>query len=330
MDWEGPPPRDPTLLRLGRRLRREDLPLDRCDEATVNGLLEEGSRELAWAVNVWDYQPPLYRVCHFKEMINNNVVVFRTKGPNKNEVYKCKSWVWQDCWPLIGYKVDTGRGWLKPFMQGTWGLRIRRPVMHYLGDFVSSTLALNSPTPNLYSDLRERNVVMYALVKRSAKSKSTSLVEVEPAPKPVKVRRSPTERRYRWQCVQFFTLINTVDAGYHFRIGLRDKVKVVQHKYNHYRLRLIRGIPFCLVENVNMWRMTLMFYAVRLDVPIERWIPNPATFHFGETMPIKRWNPFRFLGVEMCVRIAQMLDCCNEYGVLLDEHHAAITAAWPH
>ena len=96
MDWEGPPPRDPTLLRLGRRLRREDLPLDRCDEATVNGLLEEGSRELAWAVNVWDYQPPLYRVCRFEEMINNNVVVFRTKGPNKNEVYKCKSWVWQD------------------------------------------------------------------------------------------------------------------------------------------------------------------------------------------------------------------------------------------
>lgn len=30
------------------------------------------------------------------------------------------------------------------------------------------------------------------------------------------------------------------------------------------------------------------------------------------------------------MRIAQMLDCCNEYGVLLDEHHAAITAAWPH
>lgn len=309
MDWEGPPPRDPTLLRLGRRLRREDLPLDRCDEATVNGLLEEGSRELAWAVNVWDYQPPLYRVCHFKEMTNNNVVVFRTKGPNKNEVYKCKSWVWQDCWPLIGYKVDTGRGWLKPFMQGTCGLRIRRPVMHSLGDFVSSTLALNSPIPNLSSDLHERNVAMYALVK---------------------VKRESKKRRFRWQCVQFFTLVYNVDAGYHFRIGLQNKVKVVQHKFNQYRLRLIRGIPFCLVENVNMWRMTLMFYAVRLDVPIERWIPNPATFHFGETMPIKRWNPFRFLGVEMCVRIAQMLDCCNEYGVLLDEHHAAITAAWPH
>ena len=300
MDLEAPPPRDPTLLRLVRRLRREDMQFNCCDEATVNLLLEEGSRELAWAVKVRDYEPPEYRVGHFWEMINNNLVVFRMKGNNVNVFYKGKSSVWQDSWPLIGYKVDAGRGWLKPFMQGACCLWIRRAVVHYSGNLVSSTLALNSPIPKLSSNFWEQNVGMYALVKvwRSQKSK----------------------RRYRWQCVFFLTLIPTV-AGYHLRIGLQNKVRLILHKFNHYRLRLNRETPPSLVNSVNMWRMTLMFYAVRLDVPLERWIPNPLTFHYVETMPIKRWNPFRFLGVEMCVRIAQVLVCCDEYGVLLDEHH---------
>ena len=90
MDLEAPPPRDPTLLRLGRRLRREDMQFNCCDEATVNLLLEEGSRELAWAVKVRDYEPPEYRVGHFWEMINNNLVVFRMKGNNVNVFYELR------------------------------------------------------------------------------------------------------------------------------------------------------------------------------------------------------------------------------------------------
>ena len=279
--------RDPTVLSLGKRLWGGGLDHFHCTKTHLYSMLtsEDKPRDLAWAVRYDEF----FFVMRLKEVTKDGVAVFffdpLDRGGCSQYVVDC----WGSIYPMNGFTVDNGRGWLKTMMQEQFGLRIRRPVIeapHYIDD-VSVELALASP---IFDHTRWRVLARVYKLYVIPEDGGRPLMAVY-------LHFDPNEGTY----VQF-----------------QDETN--RWVKNPELLRIVRMIPKRTVNVTNMWRMTVMYYAVRMHLPIERWIPNPATFHFGETMPIKRWNPFRYIGTELCANIARFLDCCDASGVLLEEY----------
>ena len=54
--------------------------------------------------------------------------------------------IWGKAWPMIGFTVNRGDGWLKRMMREVFKLKIRKPLVHYSSyEDVSTTLAMGSP-----------------------------------------------------------------------------------------------------------------------------------------------------------------------------------------
>ena len=245
---------------------------------------EDKPRDLAWAVRYDEF----FFVMRLKEVTKDGVAVFFFDPLDRGG---CSQYV-VDCWGLIypmnGFTVDNGRGWLKTMMQEQFGLQFRRPVIDELGyvDDVSVELALASPIFDYAKNDWPNTYRLYVIPEDGGR---------------------PAMANYNYF---------DSERGVLIRLANGTRRWVVKPEL----LRMVRMIPKRTVNVTNMWRMTVMYYAVRMHLPIERWIPNPATFRYMQIMPIKRWNPFRYIGTELCANIARFLDCCDASGVLLEEY----------
>jgi len=277
--------RDSTVLSLGKPVGCDEREKFHCTKTHLYRMLtsEDTPRDLAWAVRYETF----FLVMRLKEVTEDGVAVFffdpLDRGGCRKYVVNC----WGDIYPMNGFTVDNGRGWLKTMMQEQFGLHIRRPVIedyNYIDD-VSVELALASPIFD-HTKSWPRTYKLYAI----------------------------PEDGGRPQMAEFIHFDSEEGTWIRFQDATRSWV------VNPELLRMVRMIPKRVVNVTNMWRMTVMYYAVRMHLPIERWIPNPATFRCMQTMPIKRWNPFRYIGTELCANIARFLDCCDASGVLLEEY----------
>lgn len=284
-----PPLRDPTVLCLGRRLRPEEVAGVRCDWATVRAQLDLASPDLAWAAE----RNRSYYVMRLKEVTRGGLVVLLYDRFDRGEAYGIHvhiSNIGGMAWPMIGYTVDRGHGWLKTMMDEGYQLKMRHPLIHFCGYVgeVSWELALGSPRLDLA---------------RPFDGMPLSQLYVVPEGRDV-----PVEDSYKPGC-PVPGHFRAVEPEKGIRIMLSNGVR--QHFETTDRLRMVRAIPESVVNVVNMRRMAVMYYAVRMNAPLER----------GGDGMIKRWNPFRLIGVELCARIARLLDCCDASGALLPEYY---------
>ena len=314
-----PAPRDPTLLRLGRRLSPDEVMhyQARTDTEATRQLLLAGPSDLAWAVRIDEsgyrrkWEQGVVRVMRLKEAVwEDGRVIFSYNG---TQFWDSIDRIVRNAWPMIGYRVDKGWGWLKPMMKAELGLRIRRPFEHNNLDYgyASSEFALANPVFNWrkHRDEEFECPGLYALVfdrEREDNRKAKKKTEEEENTVGVRDWRNRSWRFVDLQNIYKSGKVQVVHSEPHRRFYMKkDKFR--------YRLRYIQEIPRDLVNRVNMQRMTLIFYCVRFEVPLERDTSDP-------NRPIKRWNPFYFLGLDLCVMIAQELDCCDDNGVLLDKY----------
>ena len=89
-----------------------------------------------------------------EEVTPGGLVVLLYDRFDRGEVYGIHvhvSKIWGMAWPMIGYTVDRGHGWLKTMMDGMYQLKMLRPLIHYCGYIgeVSLELALGSPMLDL-------------------------------------------------------------------------------------------------------------------------------------------------------------------------------------
>ena len=291
MAWAEPPLRDPTVLRLGRLLRSEEVPLF-CERGTIYRASREAPKDLAWAVA----HRTKYYVMKLKEVSreNGNWVFYHFFIHEESEREVEPKDVVGRVYPLFGFKVDSGVGWLRPLMATHFNLRAPEPFMHKTGSSVKASVALASPIYVPYQPLgkHEGVYVYYGLQKQKTPQRRKSGIYKTKHYNwiPTTLEKYDDERK-----------ITTVWVDHFFVNEIKNR--------QAYRLRVIHDEPRQIVNLAHMQRMTVMFYAVRLDVALER-----------RGSEIVRWNPFRYIGVEMCALIAQMLDCCDASGVLLPEY----------
>ena len=293
MAWAEPPLRDPKVLRLGRMLFREKVPKFHENE---KGILTRASREapkdLAWAVQYGTNYFVMKLKCVSRK--NGDWVFYHFFIHKESERRIPAKDVMGRVYPLFQYKVDSGVGWLRPFMATHFNLRSLEPFTHKGSRSVKASLALASPMYKPYQPLRKHEgvYVFYGLQKQKTPERRRSGIYKTKHSQwiPTTLHKYEKERKS-----------TTVWLDHFF-------IKEIKSR-QAYRLRVIHDVPRQIVNLAHMRRMTVMFYAVRLEVALER-----------RGRQIVRWNPFRYIGVELCALIAQMLDCCDASGVLLPEY----------
>ena len=290
MAWAEPPLRDPTVLRLGRFLRSDEVPLY-CEKRKMSQA-SKGPKDLAWAVGYGTKYFVMKLKCVSRK--NGDWVFYHFFIHKESERRIPAKDVMGRVYPLFQYKVDSGVGWLRPFMATHFNLRSLEPFTHKGSRSVKASLALASPMYKPYQPLRKHEgvYVFYGLQKQKTPER----------------RRSGIYKTKHYQWIP--TTLHKYEKERKITTVWLDHFFIKEIKSRQaYRLRVIHDVPRQIVNLAHMRRMTVMFYAVRLEVALER-----------RGREIVRWNPFRYIGVELCALIAQMLDCCDASGVLLPEY----------
>lgn len=293
-----PPPYDPTVRCLGRVLSDAEANRHSCPKQMLYQRLNRKSPDLAWAVLHGDE----WRVMRLKQMNENGLVVFVTGG----QINHCE-WVvsiWGKAWPMVGFTVNRGDGWLKRMMREIFKLRIRKPLVHYSAyEDVPARLAMASPQldPNVGRMSRHERLYVFTVDEKL-------MFDRKRAGKSVGGFRA-----YSWQPAS----VRQIYHGGEIKVEVNNGLEVTFTKGETYRLRVIHAIPISVVNRANMWRMTVMFYAMRLNF-VERGVRDRRRFEFVCPLEIVRWNPFYYIGVDLCCKIARLLDCCDDNGVLLE------------
>lgn len=289
MAWAEPPLRDPTVLRLGRMLFREKVPKFH-ENDYITRASREAPKDLAWAVQYGTNYFVMKLKCVSRK--NGDLVFYHFFIHKESERRIAAEDVVGRVFPLFGYKVDSGVGWLRPLMATHFNLRAIQPIRHAFGSSVKASVALASPIYVPYQPLRKHEGVYVCHVQKKTKRY---------------VRRSGSYKTkiYVWCPV---VVVKYYKERQITRVRF-DNFFINIKRHKAFRLRVIHDVPRQIVNLAHMRRMTVMFYAVRLEVALER-----------RGREIVRWNPFRYIGVDLCALIAQKLDCCDASGALLPEY----------
>ena len=300
MAWEEPPPRDPKMLHLGRRLRDDEVPYHCCDPATLDRLIRERPRDLPFAVQ--DNCDSHFYVTKFAFERHDEMMMFWKA--DYAVIIQQSGNIWGKVWPLFGFTVDSGRGWLWTLMETQFNLCVIQPLQpeSWRWKVASKALARASPNYEPFQPLR-RHEHLYVLCGQEQQNISENL-------RLALKRRGCNTKKYQW----LPATMGSYDAKHKFTLVTlqNNSIKRINDSKAHH-LKVIYCIPPEIVDAANMLRMTVMFYAVRLDAALER----------GPAQEIVRWNPFRYIGAELCAQIARFLDCRDASGVLLDEYRQA-------
>ena len=281
-----PPPYDPTVRCLGRVLSDAEVDEHWCDRAILYRALASRSPDLAWAVLDGDR----WRVMRLREINDNGLVIFVFGGQISHGEWLVS--IWEKAWPMLGFRVNRGDGWLKRMMREVFRLKIRQPLVHFSSyDKVSTRLAMSSP--------------QYDPKKRMSRHERLYVFTED----------DELRRALSWQPAEVREVFPGVGLKLSFKFGCDDTFLM----RDIYRFRVIHAIPTSVVNRSNMWRMTVMFYAMRLNF-VERGVRDPRRFEFVRPLEIVRWNPFYYIGAQLCCKIARLLDCCDDNGLLLQAY----------